>query len=208
AAPFFPASAPHAPSTSSRPPPLLSETQIHIAPSPLTPPPPLPALRSTAATPAANLPCARRSHPLPAHRSPIPFPRAAPPSPLRDGRWSWMARRSSGARGGVRRGRATAGWPAGGSRKAAAARAVPAGVKERTPSGWSQRQGQVPLLPLRRATLLLVAVLVGFLAYTARADLVISWADRRVDLTSHIVRVVKVCCLSCASRPRIYKRTP
>ncbi|KAG2543816.1 hypothetical protein PVAP13_9NG768900 [Panicum virgatum] len=47
-----------------------------------------------------------------------------------------------------------------------------------------------PPPPLRRATLLLAAVLVGALASTARADLVISRADRRVDLTSHIVRVL------------------
>ncbi|TVU48519.1 hypothetical protein EJB05_08157 [Eragrostis curvula] len=47
-----------------------------------------------------------------------------------------------------------------------------------------------PLPPLRCATLLLLAVLVGVLASTARADLVISKAERRVDLTSHIVRVL------------------
>ncbi|KAF8648330.1 hypothetical protein HU200_064911 [Digitaria exilis] len=47
-----------------------------------------------------------------------------------------------------------------------------------------------PPSPLRRATILLVAVLVGVLASTSRADLVITRADRRVDLTSHIVRVL------------------
>lgn len=38
-----------------------------------------------------------------------------------------------------------------------------------------------PPPPLRRATILLVAVLVGVLASTARADLVITRADRRVS---------------------------
>ncbi|TVU04699.1 hypothetical protein EJB05_47830 [Eragrostis curvula] len=45
--------------------------------------------------------------------------------------------------------------------------------------------------PLCCATvLLLLAVVIGVLASTARADLVISKAERRVDLTSHIVRVL------------------
>ncbi|KAK3148492.1 hypothetical protein QOZ80_3BG0295720 [Eleusine coracana subsp. coracana] len=48
-----------------------------------------------------------------------------------------------------------------------------------------------PLPPLRRGTLLLLlAILVGVLASAARADLVISKAERRVDLTSYIVRVL------------------
>ncbi|CAO2183709.1 unnamed protein product, partial [Urochloa humidicola] len=46
-------------------------------PSPRGAPPPPP--------PVANLPCARRSHPLPARRSPVPSPCAAAPPPLRDG---------------------------------------------------------------------------------------------------------------------------
>ncbi|KAL6645411.1 hypothetical protein ACP70R_017019 [Stipagrostis hirtigluma subsp. patula] len=46
-----------------------------------------------------------------------------------------------------------------------------------------------PLPPPRLAALLLV-VLVGVFASAARADLVITRADRRVDLTSHIVRVL------------------
>nr|CAB3502145.1 unnamed protein product [Digitaria exilis] len=54
-----------------------------------------------------------------------------------------------------------------------------------------------PPPPLRRATMLLVAILVGVIASTASADLVITRADRRVDLTSHIVRVLASLKCSC-----------
>lgn len=47
-----------------------------------------------------------------------------------------------------------------------------------------------PPPPIRPTAALLLLVLAGVLASAASADLVISKADRRVDLTSHIVRVL------------------